>query len=311
MVSINTVTGLAVFVKYLQNIRASLYAILSDLIVKFIECAGWYHRRRWWNLNCLAGSADWVIKLTIGTKDLTLTRSCVIKLLDGTLMALRNALSRQVIKYLLAFTFDWAPNPDTDMILSIIPCNCAVAIMLALVSLLVQTLVVFALVFELWKGRWATFLIWRKPLKSVIAYIFTFFERSVVALVAFTSIKFFKGITFSLLFVVNLVRFANWYAFFHTLIIFFVILAWNAFGKVLNIMSVFGTRFALISELIPQRSHFGTRLATAGLSVDNRLIKRTGFTQFIHGVPSWLIVGTHTDTWSSLVARFDGCKTYT
>ncbi len=133
-------------------------------------------------------------------------------------------------------------------------------------------------------------------MKSVIAYIFTFFERSVVALVAFTSIKFFKGITFSLLFVVNLVRFANWYAFFHTLIIFFVILAWNAFGKVLNIMSVFGTRFALISELIPQRSQFGTRLATAGLSVDNRLIKRTGFTQFIHGVPSWLVVGTHTDT---------------
>jgi hypothetical protein len=130
----------------------------------------------------------------------------------------------------------------------------------------------------------------------VIAYIFTLFQRGVVTLAAFASVEFFKCIAFSLLFVINLVGFANWYAFFHTLIIFFVILAWNAFGKVLNIMSVFGTRFAFISELIPQRRQFGTRLATAGLSVDNRLINRTCFTQLIHGVPSWLVLGTHADT---------------
>jgi hypothetical protein len=76
-------------------------------------------------------------------------------------------------------------------------------------------------------------------------------------------------------------------------------------------MSIFGAGFALVSELIPHRSHFGARLAATGLSVDNRLINWTGFAQLIYGVPSWLVLGTHADTLASLVARFDGSEAET
>lgn len=74
-------------------------------------------------------------------------------------MTFGNALSSQVIKDFLAFTFYRTSNPDTDMILSIIPSNCTITIMLAFIGLLVQSLMVFALVLEFWKSGWTAFFI--------------------------------------------------------------------------------------------------------------------------------------------------------
>lgn len=148
-------------------------------------------------------------------------------------------------------------------------------------------------------------------MKSVIAYVLAFFECCVVSLVAFAAVKFFESVAFALLFVVNLVRFTNRNAFFNHLIILFIILARDTSRNILYIMSIFRTRFTLISQLIPHRSQLWARLTTTTLSINNRLINWTSFTQLINRIPSGLIFGTHADTLAGLVAGLNSSQTDT
>ena len=104
-------------------------------------------------------------------------------------------------------------------------------------------------------------------MKAVVADVFAFFEGGVVALVAFAAVEFFESVAFALLFVVGLVRFADWKAFFDGLIVFLVVFARDAFRYIRNVVSVLGTGFALVSELVPHRSQFRTRLAAAGCPI--------------------------------------------
>lgn len=224
-------------------------------------------------------------------------------------MTFRDASSCKVVKDFFAFAFNWTSNSDTNMIVSVIPSDCTVTIIFTFVCLFVETFMVFAFVLKFWESWWPAFFIRRKPLKSMITHVFALFKRFVVSLIAFASVKFFKSVAFSLLFVVNLVLLANRNTLFNSFIVLFVILAWNTFGKVLNIMSIFGTRFTLISKLIPQRSQIRARLTTAGFSIDDWLIHRAGFAYLIDWVPSGLIFGAHTDTWPTLVAGSDWGKT--
>jgi hypothetical protein len=91
----------------------------------------------------------------------------------------------------------------------IIPGNGAVTIKFALIGFVVETFVIFALVFELWKGWRAAFFIGGEPLKAVVADVLTFFEGGVVALVAFAAVELFESVAFALLLVVGLVGFAD------------------------------------------------------------------------------------------------------
>ena len=215
-------------------------------------------------------------------------------------MTFRNAFSCQVIKYFLAFTLYRTSNSYAHMVFSIIPCYCTVAVMFTFVCLLVETLMVFALIFKFRKSWWPAFFLWWQPLKSMVTGIFTLFQCCIVALVAFAAVEFFKNVAFTLLFVINLVWLADGNAFLHRFIIFFIIFARNTFRKALNIMSVFRAWFTLICQLIPQRSQLRARLATACFPVDHGFISRTCLTQFIDGVPSRFIFGTHTYTRASL-----------
>ena len=95
------------------------------------------------------------------------------------------------------------------MIYPIIPSDSTVTIKFALIGLVVETFVIFALVFELRKGWWAAFFIGGEPLKAVVAGVLTFFEGGVVALVAFAAVELFESVAFALLFVVGLVGFAD------------------------------------------------------------------------------------------------------
>jgi hypothetical protein len=79
-----------------------------------------------------------------------------------------------------------------------------------LIGLFVETFVIFALVFELWKGWWSAFFIGGKPLKAVFTDILTFFKGGVVALVTFAAVELFESVAFALLLVVGLVGFADW-----------------------------------------------------------------------------------------------------
>ena len=46
-------------------------------------------------------------------------------------------------------------------------------------------------------------------------------------------------------------------------------------------MSVFGTGFALVGELVPERGQFRARLATTRRPIDYRLVSGTSFAQFV------------------------------
>ena len=75
-------------------------------------------------------------------------------------------------------------------------------------------------------------------------------------------------------------------------------------------MSVFGTGFALVGELIPERGQFRARLAAAGRPIDYGFIGGTGFAQFVDRVPSGFVFGAHADTGAGLVARFYWSQTH-
>lgn len=71
-------------------------------------------------------------------------------------MTLWNAFACHIIKYLSALAFYRASYLNTHMILSVIPGDCTITIVLAFISLLIEPLIVFALVFEVRKGRRST-----------------------------------------------------------------------------------------------------------------------------------------------------------
>lgn len=145
----------------------------------------------------------------------------------------------------------------------------------------------------------------------MIANIFTLLQSCIVTLIALAAVELLQGVTFSLLLIVNLIWFANPNTFLDGFIVFLIIFARHALWHVCIKMSVFGTRFALICQLIPHWSQLGTRFTSAGLSVNNRLISWTGLTKFIDRVPSRFVFRTHTDTRTRLIARFDWDETDT
>lgn len=75
-------------------------------------------------------------------------------------------------------------------------------------------------------------------------------------------------------------------------------------------MSVFGTGFALVGELIPERGQFRARLTTTRSPIHYGFVSGTRFAQFVHRVPSGLVFGAHADTGTGLVARLYWCQTH-
>jgi hypothetical protein len=65
------------------------------------------------------------------------------------------------------------------------------------------------------------------------------------------------------------------------LIVFLVVFAGDAFGYTGNVVSVFGTGFALVGELVPDRGQFRARLATTRRPIYNRFVSGTSFAQFV------------------------------
>ena len=145
----NTITKCCIWVVNFKIPRALLYTLEVLSVILFIK--GACNNRSFTDLSLA------VINLIWFTIYLALTWRGVIKLFIGALLTFWNAFTGQIVKYFSTFTLNWTSNLDTDVVLSIIPGYCAIAIVLTIVVLFVESLVVFTWIFEIRKGWRPTF----------------------------------------------------------------------------------------------------------------------------------------------------------
>lgn len=150
MISRNTLADHSRWIHNLETISTSFHTLFIHWIINFIK------RTVCRNLTIFS---LWIINHFIGTPYLTFNWSCIIKLSTWTLMTLRNAFTCQIIKNLSTFTLDWAAYLHTYMNLSVIISKTTVAIVFTLLRLRVQSLMIFAVVFELRKSSWTAFIL--------------------------------------------------------------------------------------------------------------------------------------------------------
>lgn len=120
VVAWNAVASWSKLVVCLETVGTLFYASVVQCVEWFIEGTVVWH---------LAGFCLWVVNHAICAPNLAFSWGCVVILtICWTLVALRNASSSQVIKYLSTFAFNCATNSNTNMILSAVISYCAITI---------------------------------------------------------------------------------------------------------------------------------------------------------------------------------------